>query len=143
MKIKVLLVDDEKEFIDTLAERLEVRDFLVTRAYNGDEALEGIAHAEVDVVILDVLMPGKDGIETLLEIKKAKPLVEVIMLTGNATVETAIEGLKRGAYDYLRKPTDTKELIEKIVLAYKRKAGQEDRIRQAHIENIMLRRGWD
>jgi two-component system, OmpR family, response regulator CpxR len=143
MKIKVLLVDDEKEFVDTLAERLEVRDFEVTRAYTGDEALEGIAQNEVDVVVLDVLMPGKDGITTLLEIKKAKPLVEVIMLTGNATVETAIEGLKRGAYDYLRKPAETKELIEKIVLAYKRKVGQEERIRQAHIDNIMLRRGWD
>jgi DNA-binding response OmpR family regulator len=143
MKIKVLLVDDEKEFVDTLAERLEVRDFEVTRAYNGDEALEGIARSEVDVVILDVLMPGKDGITTLLEIKNAKPLVEVIMLTGNATVETAIEGLKRGAYDYLRKPAETKDLIEKIVLAYQRKVGQEERIRQAHIDNIMLRRGWD
>jgi len=143
MKIKVLLVDDEKEFVDPLAERLEVRDFEVTRAYNGDEALERIAHAEVDVVILDVLMPGKDGIETLLEIKKAKPLVEVIMLTGHATVEAAIEGLKRGAYDYLRKPVETKALIEKIVLAYKRKMAHEERIRQAHIENIMLRRGWD
>jgi len=141
MKIKVLLVDDEKEFVDTLAERLEVRDFVVTRAYNSDEALKGISQTEVDVVILDVLMPGKDGIETLLDIKKSKPLIEVIMLTGNATVETAIEGMKRGAYDYLRKPIDTKELIEKIVLAYKRKIGQEDRIRQAHIENIMLRRG--
>jgi len=141
MKIKVLLVDDEKEFVDTLAERLEVRDFVVTRAYNSDEALKGICQTEVDVVILDVLMPGKDGIETLLDIKKSKPLIEVIMLTGNATVETAIEGMKRGAYDYLRKPIDTKELIEKIVLAYKRKIGQEDRIRQAHIENIMLRRG--
>jgi two-component system, OmpR family, response regulator CpxR len=143
MKIKVLLVDDEKDFVDTLAERLEVRDFEVTRAYNGDEAVDRIAQSEVDVVVLDVLMPGKDGITTLLEIKKAKPLVEVIMLTGNATVETAIEGLKRGAFDYLRKPTETKALIEKIVLAYKRKAGQEERIRQAHIENIMLRRGWD
>jgi DNA-binding NtrC family response regulator len=115
----------------------------VTRAYNADEALEGISRTEVDVVILDVLMPGRDGIATLLEIKKAKPLVEVIMLTGNATVETAIEGLKRDAYDYLRKPTETKDLIEKIVLAYKRKAEHEERIRQAHIDNIMLRRGWD
>jgi two-component system response regulator CpxR len=143
MKIKVLLVDDEKEFVDTLAERLEFRDFEVTRAYNGDEALEGIAHSEVDVVILDVLMPGKDGIATLLEIKKVKPLVEVIMLTGHATVETGIAGMKLGAYDYLMKPAEAKELIEKIVLAYKRKVGQEERIRQAHIDNIMLRRGWD
>ncbi len=93
------------------------------------------------MVVLDVLMPGKDGLTTLREIKKAKPLVEVIMLTGNATVTSAIEGLQSGAYDYLMKPTETKDLIAKIVLAYKRKVEQEERIRQAQIENIMLRRG--
>jgi DNA-binding response OmpR family regulator len=141
MMIKVLLVDDEKEFVDALAQRLEIRDFEVARAFSADEALERID--SVDVVVLDVLMPGKDGITALREIKRANPLVEVIMLTGNATVESAIEGLKIGAYDYLMKPTETKDLIAKIVLAYKRKAEQEERIRKAHIENIMLRRGWD
>jgi two-component system response regulator CpxR len=142
MKIRVLLVDDEKEFVDALAERLEIRDFEITKAFDGDEALDRIANVELDVVILDVLMPGKDGLATLREIKKAKPLIEVIMLTGNATVPSAIEGLQSGAYDYLMKPTETKDLIEKIVLAYKRKVEQEERIRQAKIESIMLRRGW-
>jgi DNA-binding response OmpR family regulator len=142
MKIKVLLVDDEKEFVDALAERLEVRDFEVTRAFDGDEALGRIADADTDVVILDVMMPGKDGVTTLREIKKIKPLVEVIMLTGNATVQSAIEGLQSGAYDYLMKPTETKDLVAKIVAAYKRKNEQEERIRQAQIESIMLRRGW-
>jgi len=140
MKIEVLLVDDEKEFVEILSERLAARDFEVSKAFSGDEALGRIESGNIDVVVLDVLMPGKDGITTLHEIKKAKPLVEVIMLTGNATVETAIEGLKSGAYDYLMKPTETKDLIEKIALAYKRKADQESRIRQAHIENILLRR---
>jgi two-component system, OmpR family, response regulator CpxR len=140
MKIKVLLVDDEREFVEALAERLELRDFVVAKAFDGDEAVNSIE--DVDVVVLDVLMPGKDGIATLHEIKRKKPLVEVIMLTGNATVESAIEGLKTGAFDYLMKPTETKDLIAKIVLAYKRKAEQEERIRQAHIESIMLRRGW-
>ena len=143
MKIKVLLVDDEKDFVDALAERLEMRDFEIAKALSADEALARIAGADVDVVVLDVLMPGKDGVAALREIKQSKPLVEVIMLTGNATVESAIEGLKIGAYDYLMKPTETKDLIAKIVLAYKRKAEQEERIRQAHIESIMLRRGWD
>lgn len=140
MKIKVLLVDDEKEFVEALAERLEIRDFEITKAFDGDEALARIGN--VDVVVLDVLMPGKDGIAVLREIKKAKPLVEVIMLTGNATVPSAIEGLQSGAYDYLMKPTETKDLIAKIVLAYKRKVEQEERIRQAQIESILLRRGW-
>jgi two-component system, OmpR family, response regulator CpxR len=142
MKIKVLLVDDEKDFVDALAERLEIRDFEILKAYDGDEALGKIADIDVDVVILDVQMPGKDGLATLREIKKAKPLVEVIMLTGHATVPSAIEGLQSGAYDFLMKPTETKDLVSKIALAYKRKAEQEERIRQAQIENIMLRRGW-
>ena len=140
MKIKVLLVDDEKEFVEALAERLEIRDFEITKAFDGDEALARIGN--VDVVVLDVLMPGKDGLTVLREIKKTKPLVEVIMLTGNATVPSAIEGLQSGAYDYLMKPTETKDLIAKIVLAYKRKVEQEERIRQAQIESILLRRGW-
>ena len=143
MKIKVLLVDDEMEFVDALAQRLEIRDFDVSRAFNADEALGAIENGDIDVVVLDVLMPGKDGVATLREIKETKPLVEVIMLTGNATVQSAIEGLKIGAYDYLMKPTETKDLIEKIVMAYKRKVEQEERIRQAHIESIMLRRGWN
>ena len=142
MKIKVLLVDDEKEFVDALAERLEIRDFEILKAFDGDEALGKIADTDVDVVILDVQMPGKDGLATLREIKKAKPMVEVIMLTGHATVPSAIEGLQTGAYDFLMKPTETKDLVSKIALAYKRKAEQEERIRQAQIENIMLRRGW-
>ncbi|GLI33230.1 response regulator [Desulforhabdus amnigena] len=142
MKIRVLLVDDEKDFVDVLAERLETRDFEVSIAYNGDEAIEKIKEKEMDVVILDVLMPGKDGIETLMEIKKIKPILEVIMLTGNATVESAVEGMKIGAFDYLMKPTETKDLVAKIVKAYKRKAEQEERIRQAEIERIMMTRGW-
>ncbi|MGA7874742.1 MAG: response regulator [Desulfoferrobacter sp.] len=142
MKIKVLLVDDEKEFVEVLGERLETRDFDVSMALSGDEALQAVSGQDVDVVVLDVLMPGKDGIETLREIKELKPILEVIMLTGNATVESAVEGLKLGAFDYLMKPTETKELVAKIVKAYKRKVEQEERIRNAEIERIMLTKGW-
>jgi len=142
MKIRVLLVDDEQEFVEVLAERLEVRDIVVTKAFSGDEALAGIKEKSVDVVILDVAMPGKDGVATLKEIKQFNPIIEVIMLTGNATVDSAVEGMRLGAYDYLMKPTETKDLLEKIVKAYKRKTEQEERIRQAEIERIMQRRGW-
>ena len=143
MKIRVLLVDDEKEFVEVLGERLETRDFKILQAFSGDEALAQIAQNEVDVVVLDVLMPGRGGVETLREIKQLKPILEVIMLTGNATVQSAVEGMKLGAFDYLMKPTDTRELVEKIVKAYRRKAEQEERIRKAEIERIMLTRGWD
>jgi DNA-binding NtrC family response regulator len=142
MKTRVLLVDDEKDFVETLAQRLEMREFDVATAFNGDEALAQVQERDFDVVILDVLMPGKGGIEVLGEIKDLKPLTQVIMLTGQSTVDTAIEGMKLGAYDYLMKPTDTGDLAEKISGARKVKAEHEERIRQAEVETIIKRRGW-
>lgn len=142
MEIRVLLVDDEKDFVETLAERLEMRGFEVKTAFSGDECLDLILKHEFDVIVLDVLMPGKDGIETLREIKSLKPLIHVIMLTGHATVETAIEGMKLGAYDYLIKPTETADLVDKITKAHNLKAEHEERIRKAEIDGIIKRRGW-
>ena len=142
MKIRVLLVDDEEEFVETPAQRLEVREFDVTTALNGADALERLEDKEIDLVILDLQMPGVDGIAVLREIKELKPLIEVIMLTGHATVETAIEGMKLGAFDFLIKPTETEELVEKINRAFDRKAEQDERIREAEIDGIVKRRGW-
>jgi len=142
MKIKVLLVDDEKDFVETLAQRLEVRDFDVRSSLSGDDALGLIQEHDFDVIVLDVLMPGKDGIETLREIKDIKPLIHIIMLTGHTTVETGIKGMKLGAYDYLIKPADTEYLVDKITKAYNLKTEHEERIRKAEIENIIKRRGW-
>ena len=142
MKIKVLLVDDEKDFIDSLAERLQLRDFDVTTALNGIDALSLIQKNEFDVIVLDVKMPGKDGIETLKEIKKTTQLSQIIMLTGNATVESAIQGMKLGAYDYIMKPTVTEDLIELINKAYKIVEEQKERISRAEIDNIVKKRGW-
>ena len=142
MKIKVLLVDDEKDFIDSLAERLQLRDFDVTTALNGIDALSLIQKNEFDVIVLDVKMPGKDGIETLKEIKKTTQLSQIIMLTGNATVESAIQGMKLGAYDYIMKPTVTEDLIALINKAYKIVEEQKERISRAEIDNIIKKRGW-
>jgi two-component system, OmpR family, response regulator CpxR len=142
MNTKVLLVDDEEQFVDVLGQRLQGRGFKVDTAFNGDDAIEFINTHDVDVVVLDVLMPGRDGLETLREIKRIKPITEVIMLTGHGTVETAIQGMKLAAYDYLMKPTDTAELVDKITKAHKRKKEQEDRIRQAEVDNIVKRKGW-
>lgn len=137
MKVRVLLVDDEKEFVDVLAERLEARNFSVATALSGDEALGLLNEQDFDVVLLDMVMPQKGGIETLRAVKQLRPLVEVIMLTGHATVESAVRAMKLGAFYYLMKPTDTKKLLESIANAFKRKAEQEERIRQAEIERIM------
>ncbi len=142
MKIRVMLVDDEKDFVDALSQRLEIRDFMVTTALDGEKALQLIGEHEYDVVVLDVRMPGEDGTQILKRLKKLKPLTEVIMLTGHATVQVAIDGMKEGAYDFLMKPADTDLLVEKINIAYKRKADHEERIKQAEIENIVKHKGW-
>jgi len=91
MQPRLLIVDDEEEFVQALSERLKLREYDVTSSFGGEDALEKVKGYNFDVVILDVLMPGIQGIDTLREIKKLKPLTEVIMLTGHATVETAIE----------------------------------------------------
>ena len=142
--VKVLLVDDEKDFVETLAERLKLRDFSITICYNGEDAIGIVKDEEVDVdvVVLDVQMPGLDGIATLREIKQLAPLIEVIMLTGHATVQTAIDGMKLGAYDYIMKPVENENLVDKITKAYTRKMDQEERIRQAEIESIVKTKGW-
>ncbi len=138
----VLLVDDEVPFVDTMSKRLGKRNLTISAAYNGAEALSALeTDRHIDVVILDVKMPGMDGIETLKEIKKTYPLVEVIMLTGHATVESAIEGMKLGAFDYLMKPCDIEQLMAKVQEAKAKKSGHEEKITQARIKEIALRRG--
>ena len=118
MKIKLLLVDDEKKFVEVLSERLEVRGFEIKTALSGEEALKWIYKSEFDVVLLDVMIPGDNGIEILKEIKRARPLIQIIMLTGHAKIDTAVRGLELGAYDYLLKPLEIAPLVEKIKMAY-------------------------
>ncbi len=142
MKIRVLLVDDEEQFVEVLSQRLVTRDFEVLTALSGDEALAILEKTDIDVVILDVMMPGRDGISTLKEVKIIKPLTEVVMLTGNTTVDTAITGMKLGAFDYLLKPTDTAILIEKLDKAFQRKKEHEDRIKNAEVDRIIKTRGY-
>ena len=125
-----LIVDDEKEFVETIARRLRHRVSSVDCAFSGTEALKVLEKENaVDIVVLDVKMPDPDGIKTVQEIKTKNPLVEVIMLTGHATVHTAAEALKLGAFDYLMKPYDLDELISKAEQAAIRKKNREAKIR--------------
>jgi len=117
MKCKLLLVDDEKTMVKYLSKRLIKKGFEISTAYNGLDALEQMRASDFDVVLLDVLMPGMNGIDTLKEIKKIKPRTEVIMLTGHASVEVGIEGMKAGAFNYIMKPFDPNELVTEINLA--------------------------
>lgn len=126
---RALLVDDEEEFLRTVMKRLKKRNVNAIGAGNGDEALRQLAQHPVDVVVLDVKMPGMDGIQTLREIKERFPLVEVVMLTAHASMEVAIEGMELGAFDYLMKPVDIDELLYKLQDAYKKKSIQEDKIK--------------
>ncbi len=125
----VLLVDDEEEYLETLLKRLRKRDIDVNGVKNGTEALIMLDEKPVDVVVLDVRMPGMDGIETLREIKKSHPLIEVIILTGHASMEVAVEGMEMGAFDYLMKPMDIDDLLYKIQDALKKKTIQEQKMK--------------
>lgn len=133
-EFSVLLVDDEKEFLDTLLKRLQKRKIKAIGVGSGEEALNILKESPPDLVVLDVRMQGMDGIKTLREIKKIRPLVEVIMLTGHANVEVAVEGMEVGAFDYLMKPTDVDELLYKLEDAYKRKKIQEQKIKRLEDE---------
>jgi len=138
----VLLVDDEVPFVETMTKRLKKRNLNVNTAFSGKEALEVLdKNRNTDVVILDVKMPGMDGIETLGEIKKAFPLTEIVMLTGHGTIESAIEGMKRGAYDYLLKPCEIDQLMLKVEEATQKKRNHEEKIREAKVKEAMSMHG--
>lgn len=137
MKTRILLVDDEEQFAESLAERLSMRDYDVTVSFTGSDALSKVAELNYDVVILDVQLPDKNGVEVLAEMKKLKPLTEVVMLSGHAEVATAIEGMKAGAYDFLLKPADSEDLFLKLQSAADRKARTEERIRDAKVSGYV------
>ncbi|MBI5250644.1 MAG: response regulator [Desulfomonile tiedjei] len=139
---KVLLIDDEEAFVSALEKRLTTRNVKVLTAHTGEQGLEQLStEPDVDVVLLDVKMPGMDGIATLREIKKSHPIVEVIMLTGHATVESAIDGMRLGAHDYLMKPCDVEELMAKIKDAKLKKQAHQERILDAAGKELLHRRG--
>lgn len=133
--LKVLLVDDEVEFVATLAERLKLREIQARTAPDGKTALQMVQEEQPHVVVLDVMMPEMDGIETLKEIKKIAPLVEVILLTGYARLELALKGMELGAFDYLIKSIGIDELLYKLEDAYKKISIQEQK--RKHIQEMI------
>ncbi|MDM8525540.1 response regulator [Desulfococcaceae bacterium HSG8] len=134
----VLVVDDEEDFLDTLVKRLKRRKINASGVKSGEEALELMKENLFDVVILDIKMPGgMDGIEVLRETRKTYPLTEVLLLTGHASLETSIEGMKLGAFDYLLKPVKLEDLLPKLEKAFERKDEQDQRIRKAEIKRAI------
>jgi DNA-binding NtrC family response regulator len=124
----VLLVDDEPDFLYPLVKRLAKRNLVIESAGSGQEALDIIQQKQIDVVVLDVKMPGMDGLQALRKIKAYNGLIEVIMLSGHASLDAAIEGMENGAFDYLMKPVDFDELFFKLQDAYKKKVIQQSKI---------------
>ncbi|MFV9646261.1 MAG: response regulator [Desulfobacterales bacterium] len=134
----VLVVDDEKDFLETLVSRLKKRKIDTHGAKSGEDALKLIKNRPFDVVILDIKMPGgMDGIEALRAIKKIQPLTEVILLTGHASVETSIEGMKLGAFDYVLKPVKLEELLPKMLQAFEKKNNHDQKVRSAKIRETL------
>lgn len=139
---KVLLIDDEEEFTNALAERLTLRGMTVESAYSGEEALQKVTDHDFDAVLLDLAMPGWDGIETLKRLKKARSDLQVVLLTGQATVGQGVEAMKLGAADLVEKPAALKELLEKIEEVSAKKALLIEEQMEAEMETILRKRGW-
>ncbi|MBT8762773.1 response regulator [Desulfohalobiaceae bacterium Ax17] len=139
---KVLLVDDEQEFLSALSERMKNRGLEVATATSGKEALEKIGQESYDAVILDMLMPDMDGLETLKSIKATNPELQIILLTGHATVKSGIEAMKLGALDFIEKPADIKELMEKIKEAKSKKMLLIEKKNTEKLKEILMEKGW-
>jgi DNA-binding NtrC family response regulator len=138
----VLLVDDEQEFVEALAERLEVRGLNVVTAPNGTVALERAKERTFDAVLLDMAMPGLDGLETLKGLLAINPDLQVILLTGRATLQQGVEAMKLGALDLLEKPADITTLVARIEDAAMRRISLDDERVQQRVSDILRKKGW-
>ncbi|MGB3648041.1 MAG: response regulator [Desulfobulbales bacterium] len=141
-KANVLLVDDEEQFLDALSQRLEARGLKVKAVTSGEDAVDQVEDHNFDAIIVDLAMPGIDGIETLKRIKEKRPDLEIIMLTGHATVKSGIEAMKLGADDFLEKPVDLNVLLEKIGEAKHKRMLVVEKGRQEEVKKILKSKTW-
>ena len=142
MAEKVLLIDDEKDFVEALAERMKTRGMNVTTTTSASEALKILEAEAFDAIVLDIHMPGMDGLQTLEAIKKRNSDLQVVLLTGHATVEKGIEAMKLGAMDLLEKPADLEIIIGKIKKAQAKKMILVEKKTEEKIKNIITTKGW-
>ena len=139
---RVLLVDDEKDFVEVLAERMRSRGLEVICATSGREAISAVEGQTFDAVLLALAMPDLDGLETLRQLHEIQPELHVMILSGRATVKTAVEAIRRGATDIFEKPTDIETLVEKIREARKARLALEEKHALDEIDRIMSSKGW-
>jgi len=142
IEASVLLVDDEEQFLDVLSQRLEARGLKVDAVTSGEDAVRQVEDKNFDAIVIDLAMPGIDGIETLKRIKEKRPDLEIIMLTGHATVKSGIEAMKLGAEDFLEKPVDLNELLERIGEAKNKRMLIVEKDRQEEVKKILKSKTW-
>jgi len=141
-KAKVMLVDDEQDFLQTLTQRLELRGMNVTPVSDGLHAVDAAKNESFDVIILDLSMPGMDGLETLKKIKQDDPDAEIIILTGHGSVKSGVDAIKQGAEDFLEKPVKMEKLLEKIEQAKQKRVLVLQRVAGEKIEEILHSKSW-
>ncbi len=142
IKAKVLLVDDEDDFIDSLSKRLAVRGLRVSATTGGQDAVDLLDREKFDIIVLDLAMPGMDGLETLQQIKGKDPDAEIVMLSGHGNVKSTTEAMKHGATDFLEKPVDLPELLEKIAEAREKRILVMQKQAKKEIEEILQSKAW-
>ncbi len=138
----VMIVDDDKEFLESIKERLEIRGFKVDTASSGSKALGKLDQARYDAIVLDLMMPGLDGLETLRQALAKNPDLQIILLTGQASVKYAVEAMQEGALDFLEKPAGLDALTEKIREGKNRRLKLDESHRMEMINEILTTRGW-
>nr|MBF0222454.1 response regulator [Desulfobulbaceae bacterium] len=138
----ILLVDDEKDFVEVLSQRLEVKGFHVEAVYSGQDALDLLSHKSYDAIVMDLSMPGMDGMEALKVIRERRPNMQIIILTGHGTLESGIEAMKRGASDFIEKPVDFDVLVNKIIVAQNKRRELIEKKHTSELMKIMTSKGW-
>jgi len=142
IKANVLVVDDEEQFLKVFSQRLEGRGLRVDTSTTGEDAVAKVKSKDFDAIVLDLVMPGMDGIETLKRIRSENPDVQIIILTGHGTIEKSVEAVKEGAVDFLEKPADLNKIMEKIAQAKQKKVVLIGKKHEAHVKDILEHKGW-
>lgn len=139
---KVLLVDDEEQFLKALSQRLAGRGMRIEAASSGEEALRQARGKDFDAIVLDLVMPGLDGLDVLKRLRKENPELQIIMLTGHATVEKSVEAIREGAVELLEKPVDMDKLLKRIGEAQRQRVILVERRAEERVKDILKSKGW-
>lgn len=142
IKANVLLVDDEEQFVKVFSQRLEGRGLKVDTSTTGEEAIQRVKSKEFDAIILDLVMPGMSGLETLKRIKSENPDIQIIILSGHGSIEKSVEAVKAGAVDFVEKPADVNKILEKISEAKRKRIVLVEKKHEAHVKEILQSKGW-